>query len=238
MAIDLNKDKNELKYYYSDNGATLGPFTLTQLLQKIEADTLVYREGIDWTNAENIEELNEYFQKETVDIINSVKSSNQEDKSPQKSKYRFVIPLLIILVFAGVVFAAFFNKNNNTANPAFNNKPIEAKIYANAKKRNKLIIGTLSINEANTKFNACLKEVFGDRFIKFSSYTSVSDVLKDMENGDTDILILKKDEINEFREILDLSEALVWEGYVEDIYIAVPKNNEIHLQNIINCYNN
>ena len=75
MEIDLNKDKNELKYYYSENGETLGPFTLTQLLEKIEADTLVYREGIDWTNAREVEELRKFF---------SLKKDKSTDKSVVK----------------------------------------------------------------------------------------------------------------------------------------------------------
>ncbi len=57
MAIDLNKGKNEFKYYCSEDGKTVGPFTLPQLLEKIEADTLVYREGIEWTNAKYVDEL-------------------------------------------------------------------------------------------------------------------------------------------------------------------------------------
>lgn len=61
MAIDLNKDKNELKYYYSENGATLGPYSLSQLLVKIDPETLVYREGIEWTNAKDVDELKKFF---------------------------------------------------------------------------------------------------------------------------------------------------------------------------------
>jgi uncharacterized membrane protein YhaH (DUF805 family) len=76
MAINLNKDKNELKYYYSENGATLGPFTLSQLLEKIEANTLVYREGIDWTNATDVEELRKFFKAHHVNA-NSNNNSTQ-----------------------------------------------------------------------------------------------------------------------------------------------------------------
>jgi len=68
MAIDLNKDKNELKYYCSEDGKILGPYSLTELLKKIEADTLVYREGIEWTNAKDVDELRKFF-KEHDDII-------------------------------------------------------------------------------------------------------------------------------------------------------------------------
>jgi uncharacterized membrane protein YhaH (DUF805 family) len=66
MPIDLNKDKNELKYYYSENGATLGPHSLSQLLERIDAETLVYREGIEWTNAKAIDELKKFFKEQQV----------------------------------------------------------------------------------------------------------------------------------------------------------------------------
>lgn len=76
MAIDLDKGKNELKYYYSENGATLGPFTLSQLLEKIEAETLVYREGIDWTNAKDVEELRKFFKIQQNETLGSHGSSD------------------------------------------------------------------------------------------------------------------------------------------------------------------
>lgn len=85
MAIDLDKDKNELKYYYSENGATLGPFSLSQLLEKIEADTLVYREGIDWTNAKDVDEFKNFFKAQQATkseiIINTNLSKASEDGS-------------------------------------------------------------------------------------------------------------------------------------------------------------
>ncbi len=63
MAIDLNKSNNELKYYYSEDGKTVGPFSHSLLLEKIDAETLVYREGIDWTTAKLLPELNKMFAK-------------------------------------------------------------------------------------------------------------------------------------------------------------------------------
>jgi uncharacterized membrane protein YhaH (DUF805 family) len=76
MSIDLNKDKKELKYYYSENGATLGPFALSQLLEKIEADTLVYRDGIAWTNAKDVEELKKFFKLKQNETSRSNVSSD------------------------------------------------------------------------------------------------------------------------------------------------------------------
>jgi hypothetical protein len=92
MAIELNKDKNEIKYYYSENGATLGPYSLSQLLEKIDAETLVYREGIEWTNAKDVEELRKFFKtqqsKTTNNVIHTNLSSASEEGSYQKKMFR------------------------------------------------------------------------------------------------------------------------------------------------------
>lgn len=93
MAIDLNKDKNELKYYYSKNGATFGPYSLSQLLENIDADTLVYREGIDWTNASDVEELKKLFNAQQTttsnndNIIKTNLTTASEDSSHQKKMF-------------------------------------------------------------------------------------------------------------------------------------------------------
>lgn len=109
MAIDLNKGKNELKYYYSEDGKTIGPFTLPQLLEKIEADTLVYREGIEWTNAKDVEEFRHFF---------SSKVNNPTDKTAvtntKKTKRRWVLPIIvasIVIITGGVLF---YEKSNNS----------------------------------------------------------------------------------------------------------------------------
>lgn len=85
MAINLSKDKDEFKYYYSKEGATFGPFSLSQLLEQIEPYTLVYREGIDWTNAQDVEELKKFFKvhRSTANqnLIDTTLSSVSEDFS-------------------------------------------------------------------------------------------------------------------------------------------------------------
>lgn len=66
MAIDLNKNNNELKYYYSEDGKTVGPYSLSLLLEKIDAETLVYREGIEWTTAKLLPDLSSHFPEKKV----------------------------------------------------------------------------------------------------------------------------------------------------------------------------
>lgn len=78
-------------YYYSENGATFGPYSLSQLLEKIEADTLVYREGIDWTNAKDVEELRRFFKAQQTttsdNIINTNLSKASEEGSHPKKMF-------------------------------------------------------------------------------------------------------------------------------------------------------
>jgi hypothetical protein len=82
MKFNLNKESRQYTYYYSQNGTTLGPFTLSQLLKKIDGNSLVYREGINWTNAKDVDELSKYFKTQTQEnlIIGSFGSLSSSAK--------------------------------------------------------------------------------------------------------------------------------------------------------------
>ena len=90
MAINLEKAPLETLYYYADNGKTVGPFPLNELLPKIKADTLVYRDGIEWTNAKDVEELRGYFPEE-------------EPKKPKSPLLVIVISVLLLALIGGGV---------------------------------------------------------------------------------------------------------------------------------------
>ncbi|MEN9445651.1 MAG: domain 2, partial [Bacteroidota bacterium] len=113
MAIDLNKDKNELKYYYSENGATLGPFSLSQLLEKIEADTLVYRDGIDWTNAKDVEELKKFFKTKQIKIETSSEQNKNITNIKSKTSNKWIIISLILIVFFSFSIFIFLKFNTS-----------------------------------------------------------------------------------------------------------------------------
>lgn len=68
MAIQLGKKEEQIQYYYSNEGKQFGPYDLATLLSKIDSTTLVWREGIEWTNAANVEELKKFFNK-NIDIL-------------------------------------------------------------------------------------------------------------------------------------------------------------------------
>jgi hypothetical protein len=106
MAINLNKGDNKLLYYYSDNGLTSGPFTLDDLLSKIKSETLVYREGIEWTNAKNVPELKKYFLEEEN------KNEKLKTEPLKTTNYWSYILFLMVLLFG--VFYFKYNKKNSS----------------------------------------------------------------------------------------------------------------------------
>jgi phage shock protein PspC (stress-responsive transcriptional regulator) len=66
MAISLQKKNQESQYYYSDGTNTFGPMNVVQLIEKIKPETMVYREGMDWTIAKNVDELKKFFPAEKI----------------------------------------------------------------------------------------------------------------------------------------------------------------------------
>jgi len=72
MAIQLGKKEDQIQYYYSIDGKQFGPYELSILLTKIDDSTLIWREGIEWTNASNVQELKKFFNK-----TNNIAPENQ-----------------------------------------------------------------------------------------------------------------------------------------------------------------
>ena len=90
MEINLNK-KSETSYYYSKDGLTFGPFLIHELIEKIDAETLVYREGIEWTNANKIEELIIYFNKKKSSENNSTTVVKKQEVNKKNKVDMFVM---------------------------------------------------------------------------------------------------------------------------------------------------
>ena len=118
-----NLEKTESSYYYAVDGKQLGPFNKLDLLSKIKADTLVWREGMDeWTNAFKVEELKDYFpekktQKNSLEksLIKTVNEDlNQfENTTKNKNNYNLIIGILIAtILIMGSLFLIKENDNN------------------------------------------------------------------------------------------------------------------------------
>lgn len=107
MALNLEKlDKGnrEFQYYYSDKGNSFGPFVLSVLLTKIGPDSLVYREGLEWTKAAQIPELKMFFEKK-YSTSGSTTSETQiivsEKKNRISNSWIFASVAFIGIVFFG-----------------------------------------------------------------------------------------------------------------------------------------
>ena len=128
MAINLDKSTKEKLYFYEDRGNTYGPFTLSVLLTKINSDTLVFREGIDWTIAKEIPELKNHFvskkiieKKEQPTQTNTIQPIIETKKSNNGGLWAFII----LLIVAGIGYY-FYNQYHTIANE--NTAPIDSAI--------------------------------------------------------------------------------------------------------------
>jgi len=58
---------NENAYYFLQDEVQYGPLDKDSLLLRIDSNTLVWREGIDWTPAADVPELTTYFQRINIE---------------------------------------------------------------------------------------------------------------------------------------------------------------------------
>jgi hypothetical protein len=93
MALNFNKGGKSGKYFYLDEeGVDYGPFEISELLEKIDRDTLVYFKGINWTKASEIPELKRYFPEEVKVVEKVIEKVPLPAVKPKKS------PILLIFV--------------------------------------------------------------------------------------------------------------------------------------------
>jgi hypothetical protein len=93
MALNFNKGGKSGKYFYLDEeGVDYGPFEISELLEKIDRDTLVYFKGINWTKASEIPELKRYFPEKIKVVEKVIEKVPLPAAKPKKS------PILLIFV--------------------------------------------------------------------------------------------------------------------------------------------
>lgn len=139
MAIKLNKGPELGKYYYTKDNVVFGPIPLEELLKYIDSDTLVYYEGIEWTEAKNLPELKKFIydvqseelkkirQEESKKIREEESKRIKEEESKKiqqskeydalfnkKSKKSFWPSVIVILLLALIAYAYLNNKNTNS----------------------------------------------------------------------------------------------------------------------------
>jgi len=69
MAINTTKREMNHDYFCIIDDVQLGPYDVVTLVSKVTRDTLVWREGIEWEKACNVEELQKFFPEPQVVIV-------------------------------------------------------------------------------------------------------------------------------------------------------------------------
>ena len=69
MAINTNKTASSHEYYCLINEIQYGPYDVATLITKIDRNTLVWREGIEWEKASEVMELKKFFPDPVIKIV-------------------------------------------------------------------------------------------------------------------------------------------------------------------------
>jgi uncharacterized membrane protein YhaH (DUF805 family) len=81
MSINLNKKEEKVLWYFSKEGNQVGPFELSDLLKQINGNTMVWRDGIEWTTARLVPELSSFFPAEKPQVSSSTFDSSFQNSS-------------------------------------------------------------------------------------------------------------------------------------------------------------
>ena len=95
MAINTNKSSASYEYYCLINEVQYGPYDVATLISKIDRDTLVWREGIEWIKASEVMELKKFFPEPIIKIIekeNSKSSNLEQNRNIVVPKKMFSLP--------------------------------------------------------------------------------------------------------------------------------------------------
>jgi len=252
----------DFDYYYLKDDHQFGPVKLHELIKDVDFETLVWRDGIDWSKASEIEELKiffheivkeiyvekpievikEVFVEKPVEVIKEVVVENEISNSDSQKTKKSLLIFIILLLLAALAYFLFLQSKENSNNSIQLNtdvsEPIDAKIYANIKKRNKIIIGFLSVDYLDLNAQNCLNQLFGNKLVKFSKQTDKSSIYNDFKAESIDLILISENEKILFDSILDISSSFKIEGKTGVFYLGFPKNNETHLNNFNNCINN
>ena len=104
MAININKGGKLGKYFFIADDIQFGPFEISDLLEQINKDSLVYYEGIKWTKASEIPELKKYFITEQR-VVESVVERIVE--VPATNNNYGLMFILLFIVLGGIYW--FYN---------------------------------------------------------------------------------------------------------------------------------
>lgn len=233
------------EYYYIKNNQQVGPVRLHQLLKDINGETLVWRAGIDWSKAREVDELKNYFHEvikeviieKPVEVIKEVVVDKKDNEHPAPAKKNYT-PLLLFVIIGVIaaVTAYFFLKDQEPLGPE-KCKPIKSEFYRNVKKKGSITVGYLTIDHFDSEARDCLAKLVGDKPTKFKNKESFDELYRGLERGELDILLLNSKEKNEWARCLDFSDKFKIQNSTGYYYIGFPKENDNVLSKFNDCIN-
>ena len=84
MAINTNKTSEIKEYYCLINEVQYGPYDVATLISKIDRNTIVWRDGIEWIKASEVMELKKFF-PEPERVVVENKSTKSKEIIPSNS---------------------------------------------------------------------------------------------------------------------------------------------------------
>ncbi len=110
MSIKINKGGELGKYFYSKDDVIYGPIKLDELLQRVDENTLVFYNGIDWTKANELPELKKFIHDTPRPPVIPVEEILYD--APKSSNKAFLYLIIIALIILGVIYL-ISKKNTN-----------------------------------------------------------------------------------------------------------------------------
>jgi hypothetical protein len=81
LPMDINKKSNDFEYFLLREGQQFGPYKFEDLKGILDSNDMVWRQGIDWTEAKNLAEVGSLLRTESSNSASTEKPNNQDVKS-------------------------------------------------------------------------------------------------------------------------------------------------------------
>jgi hypothetical protein len=111
MSIKINKGGDLGKYFYSKDDVIYGPIKLDELLQRVDENTLVFYDGIDWTKASELPELKKFIHETPKPPVIPVEEIVYD--APKSSNKTLIYSIIIVLIILGIIY--LINKKNTNS---------------------------------------------------------------------------------------------------------------------------
>jgi serine/threonine protein kinase len=99
-----DNSKSTSNYFYSENGKSYGPFSLNEILVKINPNTIVSTDEISWKKATEFSEINKHFAN-----LNFNNNISNESSFKSKNKPYIIVSIGILVISIIFIFIHFIN---------------------------------------------------------------------------------------------------------------------------------